>query len=277
MYGNLLVIWFSHQETVENSVTQDLIEILDIVIWPALIVFALWGLTTKSGSAVAEKIFSRTRRVSLFGVELELGEEEGRRIKATLEEEFEDFRKDVKAEFDRQANGFDVSRLCAEVCEQVIEPLLKKRRGEYRCTVYVPDIVFKDALYRLLDYYPGGKGRGSTYSERFGIIGRTWRLHESQYEKTVPGDRKTLITSWGMNREEAAGQEAKSFVTFLLAEKGETPSVGLLYIEAEEKAFRKDPIPVLSRDPRIMELTTAVGLVMKEMRKRGPMLQLFNH
>lgn len=255
---------------------QYIVDIVDALAWPALIVFLFWGLTTKAGLKAADRVMTRMRRVKAFGVELELGEEEGRRIKATLEEQFEDFRDQVEAEFDRQVDQFDVSRLCAEVAENVIEPMLH-HDVRYQCTIYVPDIVFKDVLYRLLDYYPGGNGRGSTYSERFGIIGRTWRLRESQYEAEVPGDRKTLITEWGMNREEAAGQEDKSFVTFLLAEEGVTPFAGLLYIEAEKDGFEGDPLPVLNNDPLMAELSAAVSKLMAAMRGRGPRLEFFKN
>lgn len=253
------------------------VDIVDALAWPALIAFLLWGLTREPGLRAAERVLARMRRVKAFGVELELGEEEGRRIKVTLEDQFEDFRAQVEAEFDRQVDRFDVSRLCASVAENVVEPLLRNDGLRYQCTVYVPDIVFKDVLYRLLDYYPGGNGRGSTYSERFGIIGRTWRLGESQYEAEVPGDRKTLITEWGMNREEAAGQEDRSFVTLLLEEKDVTPFAGLLYIEADKEGFKEDPRPVLCADPRVAELTTAVSRVMAEMRGRGPGLELFKN
>lgn len=254
-----------------------LVDIVEALAWPVLVAFLLWGLTRKAGLKAAERVLAPMRRVKAFGVELELGEEEGRRIKATLEDEFKDFRDQVEAEFDRQVDQFDVSRLCAGVAEKVIEPLLKNDEVDYRCTIYVPDIVFKDVLYRLLDYYPGGNGRGSTYSERFGIIGRTWRLGESQYKEKVPGDRKTLITEWGMNREEAAGQEDKSFVTFLLEESEVIPFVGLLYIEADKEGFRQDPLPALRGDPRVAELTRAVSKVMAKMRGRGPRLELFKN
>lgn len=253
------------------------VDIVDALAWPALLAFLLWGLTTKSGLMAAERVLRPLRRVKALGVELELGEKEGRLIKTTLEEEFKSFRDEVEAEFDRQVDQFDVSRLCAGVAENVIEPLLEDPDDPYRCTIYVPDIVFKDVLYRLLNYYPGGDGRGSTYSERFGIIGRTWRLGKSQYEKEVPGNRKTLITEWGMNPEEAAGQEDKSFVTFLLREKDVTPFSGLLYIEAKKDGFREEPLPVLEGDPQVAELTAAVSKVMTEMRGTGPGLELFKN
>lgn len=181
----------------------------------------------------------------------------------------------MHSEFDRQVARFDISRLCAQVAEDVIEPTLGDRNAKYRCTVYVPDIVFKGALYRLLDYYPGGNGSGSVYSDRYGIIGRSWRLGEPLHEPTVPGDRKDLIEKWGMNREEAARQEDKSFATVLLREDREKPPVGLLYVESEGGVLADDLCARLESDPKVIALTEAVARLMAQMRGRGPSLELF--
>ena len=49
----------------------------------------------------------------------------------------------------------------------------------YRATVHIPDVLFSDTLYQLLDYWPKGKGGGRRFSARFGILGLAWRLEES--------------------------------------------------------------------------------------------------
>ncbi len=260
---------------VRCAAMSNVIEILDIVVWPLVVVGALVFLATKRGSAVVQGIVGSMRRVKAFGVEFELGQEEGRRIKATLEETFTGFRKEVESEFDRQVEIHDVARLCARVAEELIEPCRKDQKEPYRCTVYVPDIVFSDVLYRLLDYYPGGDGKGSIYSARFGIIGRSWRLSEPLHEQIVPGDRKLLIKEWGMTGEEAAGQEAKSFVAFPLRQGPASPAAGLLYVESSEEAFDPDPRTRLEGQPSVEALTEAVAGVMREMRGRGPLLELF--
>jgi hypothetical protein len=251
------------------------VEILDVLAWPLVVVGIVLVLRTKSGSEAFARVLSPIRRVKAFNVEFELGVEQGRRIRASLEEEFGEYREEVESAFSLQAERHDVGRLCATVAHDVIGQLLPGIR-DYRCTVYVPDILFKGALYRLIPYYPGGGEAGAVYSERFGIIGRTWRLLESQYEEVVPSEQRTLIEQWGMTPEEALGQEDdKSYVALLLRTKPQAPPDGILYVEAKRGAFSEDPLEALEADQRVIELAEAVSKVMLQMRGKGPLLRLF--
>jgi hypothetical protein len=204
-----------------------------------------------------------------------LGEEQAGQIKASLEESFRGYRDTVNSEFARQADRYDIGRLCEAIAEEVIEPARKDSKEPYRCTVYVRDILFEDVLCRLIDYYPGGDGQGNIYSTRYGIIGRSWRLGKHLHETAVPDDRTELITDWGMTREEAARQSAKSFVTFLLAEEEKMPPVGLFYVESKEHAFEDDLRERLAESQAVVALTTATAGVMEKMLGRGPRLELF--
>jgi len=251
------------------------VEILDALAWPLVVAGIVLVLRTKSGSEAFARILSPIRRVKAFNVEFELGEEQGRRFRASFEEEFGEYREQVESAFSLQAERYDVGRLCATVAHDVIGNLLSENR-DYRCTVYVPDILFKGALYRLIPYYPGGGAVGAVYSERFGIIGRTWRLLESQYEENVPSEQVTLIKQWGMTPEEALGQEDdKSYVAVLLRTKLHAPPDGILYVEAKKEAFFEDPRKVLEADQQVIELAEAVSKVMLQMRGQGPLLRLF--
>jgi hypothetical protein len=213
------------------------------------------------------------RRVKAFGIEFELGEEQGRRTKAALEEVLGDYRGEVKKEFKRQVERHDVARLCQRLAEQAIKPVLKNPDSSYRCAIYVPDIVFENVLYRLTNYYPSGGGAGSVYVSRYGIIGQSWRLGEGD-QKEVPDDTNKLIVEWGMTLEEAARQERKTFVTFLLDQGGGKPPVGLFYVESED-GFKEKLGPRLQASESLAALTDAVARVMGEMRGSGPMLNLF--
>jgi hypothetical protein len=215
------------------------------------------------------------RRVKAFGVEFELGEEQGRRTKVALEEVFEDYRRDVKREFERRVERHDVPRLLQALVEDAIKPFVEPEEP-YRCTIYVPDIVFKNVLYRLTDYYPAGGGAGSIYASRYGIIGRSWRLGVNLQED-VPGDPIVLIEQWGMTLEEAASQEPKSFATFLLQASEGKPPVGLVYAETGKCGFERKLEPYLRTAASHYPLTRAVERVMEEMRGSGPMLDLFEN
>jgi hypothetical protein len=258
------------------AATSDLLQFLDIVIWPLVIVGLIYFLTTEPGRQFTQAILASTRRIKAFGVELELGgEEDARRIKLGLEERFASYRNEVIAEFDLQAKRFDVGRLLAQVADNEVKAAVKGAKG-YRCTVYVEDIVFKRVLYRLLDYYPGGDGKGSTYSSRFGIIGRSWRFGKSEKPTKVPDDPDELINTWGMTREEAVSQkDTKWYATYLLREHDEMPAVGLLYIESSEE-IADDLLTRLDSANRVRFLTKAVGQTMEKIRDRGPYLEFFS-
>ncbi len=264
------------------AVTKECVELIDALAWPVVVAIILLVLSTKSGSEAFAKILSPFRRVKVGVVEFELGEEEGRKFRASLEEEFRHYRDEVESAFTIQAERCDVGRLCAKVAHDVIGSLLKPGDRDYRCTIYVEDILFKGALYRLIPYYPGGGEVGSVYSERFGIIGRTWRLDESQYKKSVPANQRELIEQWGMTPEEALGQEEDmSYVALLLRTKPNAPPDGLLYVQAKKNAFEQDPLARIENgkgcvdDPQVVEMAEAVSKVMKEMRGKGPRLRLF--
>ena len=214
------------------------------------------------------------RRVKAFGIEFELDEEQGRRTKAALEEVVGDYRDEVKKEFKRQVRSHDLARLCQRLAEDAIKPALVPG-GKYRCAIYVPDIVFANVLYRLTDYYPSGGGAGSIYASRYGIIGRSWRLGRGEQAK-VPDDPEQLIVEWGMTLEEAARQEPKTFVTFLLDQGGAQPPVGLLYAESE-KGFNQELEPRLQASKSLKPLTDGVARLMGEMRGSGPLLDLFEN
>jgi hypothetical protein len=103
----------------------------------------------------------------------------------------------------------------------------------------VQDLLFADALYQLLDYYPyQGSGRGRSFSSRSGIIGKAWRLGKSQYAEVVPVEEGKLILDWGMTRAEAdnAGHGRQSFACVVLGSADE--KLGLVFFDSPSpKAF----------------------------------------
>jgi hypothetical protein len=48
-----------------------------------------------------------------------------------------------------------------------------------RATIHINDVIFPDYLYQLVDYYPGDGGAHRRFSQRYGIIGRSWRSKTS--------------------------------------------------------------------------------------------------
>jgi hypothetical protein len=270
-----------------------LVGILDAVAWPVAIVGIVVALTSRGGRLLLEPILGRIRRVQALGFGIELDAESARELKVTLEETLEGYRERARREFDRVNRVNEVPQLLADVANTVIAPAIEQTAAEverevsagsprpsreYHCAVYVPDILLGDALYRLTDYYPRGGGRGKTYSVRFGIIGRAWRLEASQEDGDVPHDPPQLIEKWGMTDAEArvVGHDDRAFIASIL--RHDDRPVGLVYAEAgRPDAFTQGLANELASDPKAGRLAQAVAAVMHEMRALGPMLKVFEH
>lgn len=292
----------------------DAIQILDIVAWPLVLVTALALLVTEKGARFLVYLLRRVRRVSALGVEIELNPEAAVRTRRALDETFQDYRDLIQSEFDREAERRSVAAILDKLVEEDVIPYLKARAGgpiaaasarrhramasipyfntktrrrvatdsarrhralAFRATIYVEDMLFKEALYQLVDYVPSGKGRGRIYSTRFGIIGRTWRLERSDCEPVVSDDITELVRNWGMTRIEAAaaGQGHQSFVCVLL--RHEDLRVGLLYLDAPEPdAFGEDVLDRLTPE-KTAPLAKAVGGVVTSLAVRGPRVEIF--
>lgn len=176
--------------------------------------------------------------IKFFGAELVMTEDNARKIQKSASDTFRDYRDSVRSEYDRLAATYDVRSRLEEVYRAAGGaaggPALRDV-GTVRMTIHVPDALFDDRLYQLIDYYPGGGGRGRTFSARFGIIGIAWRARSSQLMESVPVEEMRLIKEWGMTREEAAnaGQGRQSFCCVVL--KDQESSVGMLYIDAKDR------------------------------------------
>ena len=239
--------------------------------WPFVALLAVILLfRTEAGRA----LLGGVRQVKFGQLELELNGTNASEVKTTLEEVF----RQNRAEVERAFKGESHIRQVAERRNAVARGILKKVTGSenFRCTVYVPDVLFDDALYCLLDYWPKGVAAGKAYSVRYGIIGRAWRLQTSEAERVVAGDRDKLMREWGMTDQEAAGHtEDQSFLAVLLARK-ETPynAAGILFAQGPPQTFDDSQLNEIASDPETRQLADAVADVVREMRKRGPQLRV---
>jgi len=205
--------------------------------WPCLaallIAYVLWN------PQRVQNILLHVRSFKLFGAEFVM-DREGR---STAEAAIQVYRDAVKEKFD----AISVSENIAEKHKQIVDKLLDPTTGylksaSIRSTIYVPDILFDETLYQLLDYYPatkdGGK-RGRIFSARYGMIGRTWRLEKSDVNGTVPTDPEDLVRGWAMTRKEAkeAALDRKSFACILLKNASDE-CLGMFYMDSlPERVF----------------------------------------
>jgi hypothetical protein len=197
------------------------------------------------------QLFKPFKSLKLGPAEFQLSEE----IKASVEETFAKYRQQVKEQYDQSAKKKDLDKKLKKLLapQSTIMTAIETARTtltpgraplqDHRCTIHVPDLLFAETFYQLLEYVPrqaGEETRGRIWSYRFGFIGKVWRSEDSDLQGTVSTDINDLINNWGMTKEEAeaAGIGRKSFLGVLLIEN-EIP-VGLFYMDSkEENAFGK--------------------------------------
>jgi hypothetical protein len=256
----------------------DVVQAIGFVAWP-LAAVVLIGVILKShaGSTFLTGAAGRISHVKGPGFELDLEPGHAQKIKVDLETEFSDYRSAIRKRFDALNHQHDVVQLRDRLAQEVLLPA-RRDDAPLRCTIYVPDIVFADALYRLTDYYPtGDDSGGKVYSIRFGIIGRQWRLGEDRYEPKVTVNVEDLMKDWGMTRAQANSKSTdRSFLVVML--RHDDANQGLLLVSSEtECPFQYDSIAESVRDDqRTRALARHVAHVNREMRKRGPSLKLFD-
>jgi len=180
-----------------------------------------------------------------------------------------------------------------------------------RATSHVDDIVFISFLYQLVDYFPpdrsGSSRAGRRFSQRYGIIGQSWRLNESLGRgAAVSGmadpsptrdDRKRaikqLVEKWGMTEEEAGRVSHERPATLSVMLRYDGQRYGVLYIDStRENAFgadsiSEDQLPTTSKRAdandvaRALEvhavtvrLARAVGEALEPLRLAAPFLEV---
>jgi hypothetical protein len=221
-------------------------KILIAVIWPVLFgAIFLYLLNSRRAPQQLRKLLRPLKSVKLFEAELVLSDE----VKVEAEGAFDDYRRQAKDSYDLFVQRKKLVLKFRDITDEVITVIKQYTNRvpeKYRCTLHVPDVVFADTLYQLLDYTPSGPGsRGRIFSIRFGLIGKVWRTRESEVQKVklkeimvngqrqdIP-DEEELVRVWGMSQSEAqtAAQGRPSFLCVMLATDENDP-VGLFYMDA---------------------------------------------
>lgn len=262
-----------------------------VVTWPVIVagVILYLGMSRVAAARLAS-IFGRFRSLKLLGAEVAFSEEGARRLASDAEHVFDEFRRQADLEFQRQARRQDLRRKL-ELVFQSYSPDIgdddKLRtcagRPGFRCAIHVPDILFTDTLYQLLDYYPkqdrGGAGR--RFSTRFGIIGRAWRLNEHQGEEAAAHSKEALIREWGMTDEEAEShsRQRPAYVCAVLQDQKGLP-LGVLFVDSTERAAfgGRDQAAALARSLALkaesVGFTEALQKVLNELSKYSTAIQI---
>ncbi len=267
-----------HELPVRERVLLELVKVL--FSWPTLVALILiYFAFSKLAPYKLAKVLRPFRSLRLFGAEFVLSDEVG----ADAEQAIVIYRKRVKRQFDALVESYAVRVKLESVINsvQTTIPALKLV-SDVRWTIHVPDMLFADTLYQLVDYYPRGGGRARVFSFRFGVIGLCWRSKEAVVKGEVPTDPKKLLGDWGMSEEEAkaSGSGKQSFVAIPLRDESNTP-VGVFYMDSKQtKAFATDaPAKELLEQTVVkacsdLKLTTSLSNINDDLKNKRPMIRV---
>lgn len=252
--------------------------------WPLALLLAL---VLIAFSSRLRRIFGAgsklVRKVSAGGVEMEISSEAVDQVRAQLKGSFRELVASARDEYERMSDLQEVDLRLEAVVEKHIRTTFLNAKG-MRATVHVPDIIFKDYLYQLLDYYPKGDGAHRRFSQRYGIIGRSWRSQESHGTgaafASAQGSEKALVKLWGMTRREAHGKlnEKPSCLSVLL--RSGQALVGVLYVDSDDRdAFgvTKEAmklVKALEKEELVLELAAAIERTLAPLRAAAPNLDI---
>jgi hypothetical protein len=270
------------------TVSSNLVNLVGDIAWPTVAVIGIFAFIF-SGTLRTwlVEVVQRIRKVSGFGVDIELSPSVASKVLEITSQAFDSLRQRVDVEIDRLLHVYDINDQRNRLVQDVVRPELEKYGTvpNFRTTIYVEDALFTETMYQLLDYFPKTPGRrGRTYPIRFGIVGRAWRSRRDQIEADVPTDTQKLITDWGMTWEQAAtaGQDRRSFAAILIRDiRGR--QVCLFYMDSPElSAFgdtqiRKDSLAsAVKEGAKRLGMVDSVGSVMNELRSKTPLIPIYS-
>jgi hypothetical protein len=257
------------------------------LVWPLFAIAAIAVVLTPPGRRAFGPVLGRLKTFKAGGFEFDLTPTGATAARGEIEDTFQTYRASIRREFDRMARIYNVPEKHSAVLESLRNPVLPKDIwGNLRSTIHVPDILFADAMYQLLDYYPAGGGGGRAFPVRRGVLGLAWRIGEAQIEGEVPTDPRKLVIQWAMTSQEAtaAGQGRKSFLCVVLRDSTKSP-VGVFYLDSTKPDAFGEGRPgaedskivfAINRACEKFGLTEALGKLGEEMRRRGPAIRIFD-
>jgi hypothetical protein len=223
-------------------------------IWlPAALVLIVWLLVTRIDAiALAFKNAPFVRKLKIYGVEIEIDPKALEDLEEREKEVFQRLSKKAERASSRVARSLSLDEHLRDAASAIMK-LRRRRYGELRerqtirFTIHVPDAIFKNHLYQLVEYHiwPSGgsqPGKGRRFSTRYGIIGLAWRTKKSQgTANAFRGDStavEELKVRWSMTDAEAEAAKSKpSCLAIALGGRKPEAELGLLYADCTEEKF----------------------------------------
>ncbi len=270
----------------------DYTKIFDALAWPVVVLIVLIVLiilfSSDTAASKLSNIFKPFKSVKLFAAEFVLSEE----AKSSTEGILTKYKKQVKEQFDKWIQRKNLTFSFHAVIQEDIHEFFAVHnidKSSFRFTIHVPDLLVENTLYQLLDYYPKGKGAGRVKSIRFGIIGKAWRLQQSQVNANVSTDETNLITDWGMTKKEVeesgAGSRNISHAAIILKDK--SIPLGVFYIDAPLSNAFNDPrnynsdvskqlIQKVEEACKTKGVIEILSKLSEELRGKAPLIKLYD-
>lgn len=202
------------------------------ILWFLLVITILLLLWT---SGVLGRLLDRVSGFSGFGFSFDFTEKSARETRDSVEQGLGAIRLAIQRKLaaDVRAAGLQ------EALRSVVRATALNTKKGYRCTIHIPDPLYANQLYQLLDYYPKGGGAGRTFSARAGIIGLAWRnLSTEMWHQDTRITEEDLRRQWGMTATEAERRESadrkKVFLAVALFDVKDAVPIGVFYFDAED-------------------------------------------
>jgi hypothetical protein len=252
------------KETKETTQVKEqphfLVGLINVIAWPLTVIFLFVALARNITLADLKELLGIAKpilnKIKIGGVELEFNLEALRKRGEQTRESFLDLVARADNEYQIASAQQEVKAQLAVVLREALPQVLAANNlpvdPPVRATIHVSDIVFDKYLYQLTEYFPdpasGGKV-GRRFSQRFGIIGRAWRMNKSMARENAVASPENavqqLIEHWGMTYEEAtksrARQSPADLCVILRSEDEGNLPIGLLFIDSPNKgAFGSD-------------------------------------
>ncbi|MGY4501623.1 hypothetical protein ACVWYH_005554 [Bradyrhizobium sp. GM24.11] len=256
-------------------------QLIERVVWPLTLLLSLAFIAY---NARLGRIFGfgthLVKKVAAGGVEIEINSETVERVQRQLHGTFDELVTDAADEYERMAEIQDIQTLL----KNAIVANIPDRPEGLRATIHVNDVIFPDYLYQLVDYYPVGGGAHRRFSQRYGIIGRSWRSKTSHGTGDAfagaGGSVQALVENWGMTEDEAHGQVNARPACLSVIVRHQSIPVGVLFIDSKQKdAFGSDAVALamaktIENSPPVVLLGEALAKTLAPLRTAAPSLKI---
>jgi hypothetical protein len=198
----------------------------------------------------------------------------------------------------------EISQFVGKLASDIANTFESSCPGDYRLTVYIPDLVFSDRLYQFTEYYDKSGARisddraGRAFSIRYGIIGRVWRSGVPEMEGDLissedrnqmeqlgesPHDPDHLVRfiarRWGMTLEEVARHARYKSYGALRVETATKP-IGIVYFDSKQRdAFGQSSkmIPAIGTLIRNSKLLERMAEINREVAAWSGRIQIYRN